>query len=73
MPRSPTARTPSPPVRNPQVLQSLVDDDLVHSERIGASNYFWSFPAEASTKARVAGVGKGGWMRLGAGWGHQQA
>ena len=24
-----------------EVLQSLVDDDLVHSERIGASNYFW--------------------------------
>ncbi|KIZ00342.1 putative Meiotic nuclear division protein 1 like protein [Monoraphidium neglectum] len=33
-----------------EVLQSLVDDDLVHQERIGASNYFWSFPAEASTK-----------------------
>ena len=25
----------------PQVLQGLVDDDLVHQERIGASNYFW--------------------------------
>lgn len=24
-----------------EVLQSLVDDDLVHSERIGISNYFW--------------------------------
>lgn len=33
-----------------EVLQSLVDDDLVHSEKIGISNYFWSFPAEASTK-----------------------
>ncbi|KAI8465984.1 MAG: putative MND1 domain-containing protein [Monoraphidium minutum] len=33
-----------------EVLQSLVDDDMVHMEKIGASNYFWSFPAEASTK-----------------------
>lgn len=30
------------------VLQSLVDDDLVHQEKIGAANYFWSFPSEAS-------------------------
>ncbi|PRW60566.1 meiotic nuclear division 1-like protein [Chlorella sorokiniana] len=35
------------------VLQSLIDDDLVHQERIGASNYFWSFPGEAA--AKVAG------------------
>lgn len=32
------------------VLQSLVDDDLVHQERIGASNFFWSFPSEAAVK-----------------------
>ncbi|XP_011404347.1 PREDICTED: meiotic nuclear division protein 1 homolog [Amphimedon queenslandica] len=30
------------------VLQSLVDDGLVDSERIGTSNYFWSFPSKAS-------------------------
>lgn len=30
------------------VLQSLVDDDLVHQEKIGAANYFWSFPSETS-------------------------
>lgn len=24
-----------------EVLQSLVDDDMVHQDRIGASNYFW--------------------------------
>ncbi|KAI7843270.1 hypothetical protein COHA_003103 [Chlorella ohadii] len=35
------------------VVQSLVDDDMVHQERIGASNYFWSFPGEAA--AKVAG------------------
>ena len=29
------------------VLQSLVDDNLVRSERIGTSNYFWAFPSEA--------------------------
>eukprot|EP00210_Caulerpa_lentillifera_P002532 g2429.t1 len=30
------------------VLQSLVDDDLVHQEKIGSANYFWSFPSETS-------------------------
>ncbi|KAG2430269.1 hypothetical protein HXX76_010366 [Chlamydomonas incerta] len=30
------------------VLQSLVDDNLVHMEKIGISNYFWAFPSEAS-------------------------
>lgn len=39
-----------------EVLQSLVDDDLVHQERIGASNFFWSFPSEAATKVRAAGT-----------------
>lgn len=27
-----------------EVVQSLVDDHLVESEKIGTSNYFWSFP-----------------------------
>ena len=30
-----------------EVLQSLVDDCLVDSERIGTSNYFWSYPSKA--------------------------
>ncbi|XP_006004923.1 meiotic nuclear division protein 1 homolog [Latimeria chalumnae] len=30
-----------------EVLQSLVDDALVDSERIGTSNYFWAFPSKA--------------------------
>lgn len=30
-----------------EVLQSLVDDNLVTSEKIGTSNYFWSFPSTA--------------------------
>ncbi|KAK9723259.1 Meiotic nuclear division protein 1, variant 2 [Basidiobolus ranarum] len=29
------------------VLQSLVDDNMVTSEKIGTSNYFWSFPSTA--------------------------
>lgn len=33
-----------------EVLQSLVDDDMVHAEKIGVSNYFWSFPSEAAVK-----------------------
>ena len=30
-----------------EVLQSLVDDNLVTCEKIGTSNYFWSFPSTA--------------------------
>lgn len=33
-----------------EVLQALVDDDLVRFEKIGASNYYWSFPSEASLR-----------------------
>lgn len=29
------------------ILQSLVDDAMVDSERIGTSNYFWAFPSKA--------------------------
>jgi len=36
------------------VLQSLVDDDMVDSERIGTSTYFWAFPSKASMK--VCGI-----------------
>ncbi|KAL4427478.1 hypothetical protein ABPG77_000767 [Micractinium sp. CCAP 211/92] len=33
-----------------EVVQGLVDDDLVHAEKIGVSNYYWSFPSEAAVK-----------------------
>ncbi|KAI9137181.1 meiotic nuclear division protein 1 [Paraphysoderma sedebokerense] len=29
-----------------EVLQSLVDDNMVTAEKIGISNYFWSFPSQ---------------------------
>ncbi|KTW27100.1 hypothetical protein T552_02592 [Pneumocystis carinii B80] len=29
------------------ILQSLVDDGIVKMDKIGTSNYFWSFPSEA--------------------------
>lgn len=37
------------------VNQSLVDDSLVMSDKIGAANFFWSFPSQAyqSLKVRV--------------------
>ncbi|KAK9805994.1 hypothetical protein WJX73_002102 [Symbiochloris irregularis] len=35
-----------------EVLQALVDDDLVHSDKIGISNFFWSFPSEAAVKLK---------------------
>ncbi|XP_051164411.1 meiotic nuclear division protein 1 homolog [Leptopilina boulardi] len=31
------------------VLQNLVDDGLVHSDKIGTSIYFWAFPGEKIT------------------------
>lgn len=30
-----------------EVLQSLVDDSMVDCERVGTSNYYWSFPSKA--------------------------
>jgi len=35
------------PMSVKEVLQSLVDDNLVDAERIGTSNYFWSYPSKA--------------------------
>ncbi|KAF8482915.1 meiotic nuclear division protein 1 [Russula ochroleuca] len=29
-----------------EVLQSLVDDNLVQMDKIGSSNFFWSFPSQ---------------------------
>lgn len=29
-----------------EVLQSLVDDNMVDTERIGTSNYFWAYPSK---------------------------
>ena len=35
------------------VVQSLVDDDMINSDKIGSSVYFWAFPSNASvTKNR---------------------
>jgi len=33
-----------------EVLQSLVDDDLVNQDKIGISNFFWSFTSAASVR-----------------------
>ena len=30
------------------VLQSLVDDNIVQTEKIGTSNYYWAFPSHAT-------------------------
>ncbi|KAG9087154.1 hypothetical protein FS749_003138, partial [Ceratobasidium sp. UAMH 11750] len=35
-----------------EVLQSLVDDNLVQSDKIGSSNFFWCFPSAEGTKVR---------------------
>ena len=31
-----------------EVLQSLVDDSMVDTDKIGTSIYFWAFPSKAS-------------------------
>lgn len=36
------------------VVQSLVDDSLIDTERIGTSNYFWSFPSKAANIVSVS-------------------
>ena len=33
-----------------EVLQALVDDSVLHQDKIGISNFFWSFPSEAAVK-----------------------
>jgi hypothetical protein len=40
------------------VVQSLVDDSLVHMDKIGTSNWFWSFPgaADSALRARLEGL-----------------
>ncbi|KAJ1882848.1 Meiotic nuclear division protein 1 [Coemansia sp. RSA 486] len=35
------------------VVQSLVDDNMVRCEKIGTSNYFWSFPSESALKRKT--------------------
>lgn len=35
------------PMSVKEVLQSLVDDNMVDSERVGTSNYYWAFPSKA--------------------------
>lgn len=36
-----------------EVLQGLIDDDMVFVDKIGTSNWYWSFPSAASNKTRV--------------------
>lgn len=35
-----------------EVLQSLVNDNLVDSERVGTSNYYWAFPSKAAQTSK---------------------
>lgn len=34
-------------------MQALVDDDLVHQDKIGISNFFWAFPSEAAVRVCI--------------------
>lgn len=35
------------------ILQSLVDDGMVDTDKIGTSVYFWAFPSKASQNVRA--------------------
>lgn len=35
-----------------EIVQSLVDDDLVDTEKIGTSVYFWAFPSKAAATGK---------------------
>jgi TATA-binding protein-associated factor Taf7 len=35
------------------ILQTLIDDDLVKQDKIGTSNWFWSFPSEHAQKIEM--------------------
>ncbi|EED86599.1 predicted protein [Thalassiosira pseudonana CCMP1335] len=37
----------------PDINQSLIDDNLVCKEKIGGSNYFWSFPSKKDRQAQL--------------------
>lgn len=37
----------------PDINQSLIDDGLVDKEKIGGSNYYWSFPAKRDRKMQL--------------------
>ncbi|KAJ7287531.1 meiotic nuclear division protein 1 [Mycena rebaudengoi] len=49
-----------------EVLQSLVDDGLVQADKIGSSNFFWSFPSQRgqAMNAKLAKVKetRAGWQ-----------
>jgi hypothetical protein len=34
------------------VLQSLVDDDMVSTDKIGIQNFYWSFPSQVQISVR---------------------
>ncbi len=38
-----------------EILNSLVDDDLVKMDKIGTTNWYWSFPSEHATKLEQNG------------------
>lgn len=39
-----------------EVLQSLVDDNLVDTDKIGTSIYFWAYPSKAMHTVRSARI-----------------
>ena len=39
-----------------EILQSLVDDGMVDTDKIGTCVYFWAFPSKASQKVSAWSV-----------------
>ena len=40
------------------VVQSLVDDSMVHVDKIGTSNWYWAFPGEVTAQLSHKLAGK---------------
>ncbi|KAG7276809.1 hypothetical protein CRUP_008759 [Coryphaenoides rupestris] len=53
------------PMSVKDVLQSLVDDNMVDSERVGTSNYYWAFPSKAlhARKRKLQDLEKLSWAK----------
>ena len=43
------------------ILTSLVDDDMVDTDKIGTSVYFWAFPSKAS---QIVSIRNENWLNI---------
>lgn len=44
------------------ILQSLVDDAMVDTDKVGSANYYWAFPSKASISVRETAADMERWI-----------